>query len=223
MILFAGFEMLMRWPSDGSMIPPDVFIPVAEDIGLIEDMTVQLIEQAIPMVKTTQWQQSGLYLSVNLSALHISKSVKVDEIVNLLREHDIATSAIRFEITESALMSDYEAAMQAIASMKDKGFVIALDDFGTGYSSLKYLKDFPIDILKIDKSFVKDIGLNSANEGIILAILRMAESLNIDCVAEGIETEAQVSFFKAQGCEYLQGFYYSKPIPASEVLELDLI
>jgi sensor c-di-GMP phosphodiesterase-like protein len=119
-------------------------------------------------------------------------------------------------------MSDYEAAMQAIASMKDKGFVIALDDFGTGYSSLKYLKDFPIDILKIDKSFVKDIGLNSANEGIILAILRMAESLNIDCVAEGIETEAQVSFFKAQGCEYLQGFYYSKPIPASEVLELDL-
>lgn len=218
----AGFEMLMRWPSEGSMIPPDVFIPVAEDIGLIEDMTVQLIEQAIPMLKTTQWQQSGLYLSVNLSALHISKSVKVDEIVDLLREHDIPTSAIRFEITESALMSDYEAAMQAIASMKDKGFVIALDDFGTGYSSLKYLKDFPIDILKIDKSFVKDIGLNSANEGIILAILRMAESLNIDCVAEGIETEAQVSFFKAQGCEYLQGFYYSKPIPASEVLELDL-
>ena len=216
-----GFEVLMRWPSENGMIPPDVFIPVAEDIGLIDDMTIRLIEQAIPIVKSQQWQNSALYLSINLSATHISRTERIDEIVDLLGRHNIPTSTIRFEITESALMLDYETAMNAISKMKQMGFVIALDDFGTGYSSLKYLKDFPIDILKIDKSFVRDIGINKVNEGIILAILRMADSLQIDCVAEGIETKEQVAFFKEMGCEYLQGYFYSKPLPAEAVLNID--
>lgn len=216
-----GFEVLMRWPSENGMIPPDVFIPVAEDIGLIDDMTIRLIEQAIPIVKSKQWLNSALYLSINLSATHISRTEKIDEIVDLLGRHNIPTSTIRFEITESALMLDYETAMNAISKMKQMGFVIALDDFGTGYSSLKYLKDFPIDILKIDKSFVRDIGINKVNEGIILAILRMADSLQIDCVAEGIETKEQVAFFKEMGCEYLQGYFYSKPLPAEAVLNID--
>ncbi|TAP34111.1 bifunctional diguanylate cyclase/phosphodiesterase, partial [Alteromonas sp. KUL42] len=216
-----GFEVLMRWPSENGMIPPDVFVPVAEDIGLIEDMTIRLIEQAIPIVKSAQWLNSALYLSINLSATHISRTDKIDEIVNLLGRHNIPTSTVRFEITESALMLDYETAMNAISKMKQMGFIIALDDFGTGYSSLKYLKDFPIDILKIDKSFVRDIGTNKVNEGIILAILRMADSLQIDCVAEGIETKEQVTFLKEMGCEYLQGYFYSKPLPADAVLNLD--
>lgn len=154
----------------------------------------------------------SLYLSINLSALHISKPAKIQEIVELLNEYNIASQVVRFEITESALMSDYEGAMNIISSLKNKGFVIALDDFGTGYSSLKYLKDFPIDILKIDKSFVDDVGKGEGNEGIVLAILRMAESLNISCIAEGIETQQQVDFFKAHGCEFLQGYHFSKPI-----------
>jgi diguanylate cyclase (GGDEF)-like protein len=216
----SGFEVLMRWPTENGMTPPDVFIPVAEDIGLVEDMTISLIEQAIPTLTSPEWRQSGYYLSINLSATHISKCAKIDEIVVLLAAHDIPNSAIRFEITESALMSDYESAMRAMAKMKECGFVIALDDFGTGYSSLKYLKDFPIDILKIDKSFVQDIGFNGGNEAIILATLRMADSLNIQCVAEGIETQEQAAFFKQYGCEYLQGYLYAKPLPEADMLTL---
>ena len=208
----AGFELLMRWPSKDGMTPPDVFIPVAESIGIIEAMTLQVLEKALPLLKTSQWMSQSLYLSINLSALHISKPAKIQEIVELLNEYNIASQVVRFEITESALMSDYEGAMNIISSLKNKGFVIALDDFGTGYSSLKYLKDFPIDILKIDKSFVDDVGKGEGNEGIVLAILRMAESLNISCIAEGIETQQQVDFFKAHGCEFLQGYHFSKPI-----------
>ena len=213
----SGFELLMRWPSENGLIPPDVFIPVAESIGFIEDMTIQVIEKAIPLLKTDVWNENALYLSINLSAMHISKPTKIQEIIALLNAHSISTSAIRFEITESSLMSNYEEALQTVSLMKGSGFIIALDDFGTGYSSLKYLKDFPIDVLKIDKSFVNDVGTNQGNEGIVLAILRMAESLNIRCVAEGIETQQQVDFFKAQKCEYLQGFFYSKPVSADGI------
>jgi EAL domain-containing protein (putative c-di-GMP-specific phosphodiesterase class I) len=137
--------------------------------------------------------------------------------VALLQSNGVPPENVRFEITESALMEDYDSAMHVIGALKSKGFIIALDDFGTGYSSLKYLKDFPIDVLKIDKSFVQGIGLNSGNEAIILATLRMAESLNIECVAEGIETLEQVEFFQRNGCRYLQGFYFSKPVAADKL------
>jgi len=213
----SGFELLMRWPNENGMTPPDVFIPVAESIGFIEDMTIQVLEKAIPLLSGARWQQHALYLSINLSALHISKPAKIDEIIALLKRHNISTNAIRFEITESSLMSNYEEAMKAVSIIKKHGFIIALDDFGTGYSSLRYLKDFPIDVLKIDKSFVDDVGTNQGNEGIVLAILRMAESLKIACVAEGIETQQQVDFFNAHGCKYLQGFFYSKPVDADSL------
>ncbi|WP_421132368.1 EAL domain-containing protein [Alteromonas sp. A079] len=213
----SGFELLMRWPNENGMTPPDVFIPVAESIGFIEDMTIQVLEKAIPLLSGARWQQHALYLSINLSALHISKPAKIDEIIALLKRHNISTNAIRFEITESSLMSNYEEAMKAVSIIKKHGFIIALDDFGTGYSSLRYLKDFPIDVLKIDKSFVDDVGTNQGNEGIVLAILRMAESLKIACIAEGIETQQQVDFFNAHGCKYLQGFFYSKPVDADSL------
>ncbi len=215
-----GFELLMRWPTDAGMISPDEFIPVAEDLGLIVDMTWNAIDDALRLLK--QWQQinRNLYLSINLSARHFSSTQHLDEVVNKLNEENISPSNIRFEITESALMSDYERAMTAMADMKARGFVIALDDFGTGYSSLKYLKDFPIDVIKIDKSFVQDIGVNESNEGIILATLRMAESLKMKCVAEGIETQEQVQFFCRHQCHYLQGYYFSKPVPGEDIPEL---
>lgn len=215
-----GFEMLMRWNHKGEMIPPDEFIPVAEDIGLIESMTTQVIEQAIPILKGLNQYDQDLYFSINLSAKHFAKDAMLEEIVNLLDYHALPTRSIRFEITESALMADYQSAMQAMSNLKAKGFMIALDDFGTGYSSLKYLKDFPIDILKIDKSFVQDIGVNQGNEAIILATLRMAESLKLQCVAEGIEKEEQVAFFRAHGCKYLQGYYFSRPVPETQLDKL---
>ncbi|MFC3094419.1 EAL domain-containing protein [Alteromonas sediminis] len=212
-----GFEMLMRWPADNGMIPPDVFIPVAEDIGLIESMTLTAIEQALPLLTHFKSLDKQPYLSINLSARHFNKDTNFNALIALLDTHNISTQCIRFEITESALMSDYESAMRSMSSLKEMGFLIALDDFGTGYSSLKYLKDFPLDILKIDRSFVKDIGLNTGNEAIILATLRMAESLNLVCVAEGIETREQIAFFQKHGCEYLQGYYFSKPVPESDI------
>jgi EAL domain-containing protein (putative c-di-GMP-specific phosphodiesterase class I) len=126
-------------------------------------------------------------------------------------------SSIRFEITESALMRDYERALDYMLQIKHKGFRIALDDFGTGFSSLKYLKEFPIDVIKVDKSFVDDIGKNKNNEAIILTTLSMAKQLSMTCIAEGIEEQHQVDFFKQHGCQHLQGYFFSKPLAESEL------
>ena len=215
-----GFELLMRWPTDDGMVPPDKFIPVAEELGLIEDMTWDALERAMPLL--SQWQQLGsqVYLSVNLSARHFERQISIEHILQLLQQHHLPVSVLRFEITESALMKDYERALEYMENMQACGFVIALDDFGTGYSSLKYLKEFPIQVLKVDKSFVDDIGKDKSNEALVLTTLRMADSLNMYCVAEGIEDERQIAFFKRHGCDFLQGYYFSKPVPQEQTLAL---
>ncbi len=211
-----GFELLMRWPTDDGMIPPDQFIPVAEELGLIENMTWDALERAMPLL--SEWQQHGshVYLSVNLSARHFERQISIEHILQLLEQHHLDVSSLRFEITESALMKDYEKSLEYMQNMQAHGFVIALDDFGTGYSSLKYLKEFPIQVLKVDKSFVDDIGKNKSNEALVLTTLRMADSLNMYCVAEGIEEQQQIDFFKFHGCDFLQGYFFSKPIPADQ-------
>lgn len=216
----AGFELLMRWPTDEGMIPPDQFIPIAEELGLIEDMTWDALERAMPLVK--EWHQNNpeVYLSVNLSARHFERQISIEQIIYLLQQYDLPVQVLRFEITESALMRDYEKAQEYMQSMQQHGFVIALDDFGTGYSSLKYLKEFPLQVLKVDKSFVDDIGKNQSNEAIILTTLRMAQSLNMYCVAEGIETAEQIAFFQQHDCAYLQGYYFSKPVDAEQTAAL---
>ncbi|GAC16374.1 EAL domain-containing protein [Aliiglaciecola lipolytica] len=215
-----GFELLMRWPEKDSMVPPDQFIPVAEELGLIENMTWDALERAMPVL--SEWQSKGreIYLSVNLSARHFERQISIDHIVLLLEQYGLPVSSLRFEITESALMRDYERALEYMDSMRQHGFVIALDDFGTGYSSLKYLKEFPIQVLKVDKSFVDDIGNNKSNEALVLTTLRMAESLDMYCVAEGIEEKEQIDFFKRHGCHHLQGYYYSKPVPEEQTADL---
>jgi diguanylate cyclase (GGDEF)-like protein/PAS domain S-box-containing protein len=208
----AGFELLMRWPDEDTMVPPDDFIPVAEELGLIENMTWDALERAMPVLSQWQSEDRQVYLSVNLSARHFERQISIDHIVLLLEQYGLPVSSLRFEITESALMRDYERALEYMNSMREQGFVIALDDFGTGYSSLKYLKEFPIQVLKVDKSFVDDIGNNKSNEALVLTTLRMAESLDMYCVAEGIEQQAQIDFFRKHGCHHLQGYFYSKPV-----------
>lgn len=215
-----GFELLLRWQTDDGMVPPDTFIPIAEELGLIENMTWNALEQAMPLLQQWQKGHSNIYLSVNLSARHFESQVPIEQVLSLLAQHDLPVKALRFEITEGALMKDYEKAQEYMQNLRENGFVIALDDFGTGYSSLKYLKEFPIQVLKVDKSFVDDIGKNKSNEALILTTLRMAESLNMYCVAEGIEDSHQIEFFKLHGCDYLQGYFFSKPVPADESLEL---
>ncbi|MFT4939603.1 MAG: diguanylate cyclase (GGDEF)-like protein [Paraglaciecola sp.] len=215
-----GFEILMRWPSENGMVPPDKFIPIAEELGLIVPMTIDAFERALPMLKL--WRQNGFtgYLSVNLSARHFDNQSSIEHIMLLLEEHAIPVKAIRFEITESALMKDYEKALMFMQQIQQQGFIIALDDFGTGFSSLKYLKEFPINVIKVDKTFVDDIGKNKNNEAIILTTLSMAKQLEMTCVAEGIENSEQVEFFILHGCEHLQGYYFSKPVPAADVENL---
>lgn len=215
-----GFELLMRWQTEEGFISPERFIPVAEELGLIEDMTWQVLHQAIPLIK--QWHASGypLYLSINLSARHFEKHLSIEQLVSLLEFNDLPIDTFRFEITESALMRDYEKAQEYMHEITSKGFKIALDDFGTGYSSLKYLKEFPIEIIKIDRSFVQDIGHDKNDEAIIQAIISMADSLDLQCIAEGIEQEDQIEFLREHKCNQLQGFFFSKPIPGLETMEL---
>jgi diguanylate cyclase (GGDEF)-like protein len=212
-----GFEILMRWPSKNGMIPPAKFIPIAEELGLIELMTLDAFERAMPVLKSLRANNFAGYLSVNLSARHFENQTSIDRIMQLLEQHNIPVSAIRFEITESALMRDYEKAQKFMLQIQEKGFLIALDDFGTGFSSLKYLKEFPINVIKVDKSFVDDIGKNKNNEAIILTTLSMAQQLSMSCVAEGIETAEQVTFFRKHNCFHLQGYFFSKPVPEHEL------
>jgi diguanylate cyclase (GGDEF)-like protein len=215
-----GFEILMRWESNGEAINPDMFIPTSEELGLIESMTFDAIERAIPILKAIQKKGFTGYMSFNLSAKHFENQSSIYRIIAALEKNNIPVNAIRFEITESALMRDYDSALKYMSYLRKKGFVIALDDFGTGYSSLKYLKEFPINIIKIDKSFVDDIGKNKNNEAIILTTLSMAKQLSMSCIAEGIETLEHVEFFNQHGCPHLQGYYFSRPIPGEQVIPL---
>jgi diguanylate cyclase (GGDEF)-like protein len=215
-----GFEILMRWPTANGMIPPNEFIPVSEELGLIENMTLDAFERAMPVLSSMRKNGFKGYLSVNLSAKHFDNQTSIEQIILLLEQHAIPVEAIRFEITESALMRDYDKALTYMTLIQQQGFKIALDDFGTGYSSLKYLKEFPINIIKVDKSFVDDIGKNKNNEAIILTTLSMAKQLNMSCIAEGIETIEQVEFFSKNKCPNLQGYYFSKPVPAANIAAL---
>jgi diguanylate cyclase (GGDEF)-like protein/PAS domain S-box-containing protein len=215
-----GFEILMRLRTKDGMVPPDKFIPVSEELGLIEHMTLDAFERAMPVLKSMRLDGFDGYLSVNLSAKHFESHLSIERIILLLEQHKIPVRAVRFEITESALMRDYDKALSYMTQIKDKGFLIALDDFGTGFSSLKYLKEFPINVIKVDKSFVDDIGKNKNNEAIILTTLSMAKQLNMTCVAEGIEHLEQVEFFYRHHCYHLQGYYFSKPVPAGKIPEL---
>ena len=211
----AGFEMLMRWNSDGELIPPDVFIPITEQLGLIKELTMHAIERVVEDLSV--WYANGFngYVAVNLSAVQFSTRPDFERILRLLSRKSLPTSCLRFEITEGLLIDDNSNTIDYMQEMRQLGFKISLDDFGTGYSSLKYLKDFPIDIVKIDKSFVDEIGLDDGTESIIKSTLIMTEMLQIDTVAEGIETQKQLDYFIQTKCRYLQGYFFSKPVSAA--------
>ncbi|MBU2279300.1 MAG: EAL domain-containing protein [Gammaproteobacteria bacterium] len=214
-----GAEVLMRWQSLDGLVPPSEFIPLAEDLNLIIPMTLTLLERALCDVQ--QWYQAGyqLYLSVNLSTRHLEQENLAILTGNLLQKYQLPASCLRFEVTESALMQDHESAIATMLALSELGILLALDDFGTGYSSLKYLKELPIDAIKIDRSFVKDIGIDSNDETIIDAMLSMANSLGMYCIAEGVETEQQLAFFTQRQCYLIQGYLFGKPMPAVEFSE----
>lgn len=214
-----GAEVLLRWHSAAGMISPVEFIPLAEELRLIINMTHQLLERALSDLK--QWHEDGhqVYLSINLSTQHLEQPALAEHTRFLLSKYQLPASCLRFEVTESALMRDHQSAIETMLALSNLGVQLALDDFGTGYSSLKYLKELPIDGIKIDRSFVQDIGIDSSDETIIDAMLSMANSLGMYCVAEGVETEQQLAFFSRRQCYLIQGYLFAKPMPANELLQ----
>ena len=210
-------EALIRWRhKKHGLVPPIRFIPLAEETGLIQLLGKYVLEQAIK--KTSSWNQQGYNLSVgiNLSARQFMQPDLVEQIELLIQQYGINPGKIDLEITETIAMQDAENSISKMHHLKELGVKLSMDDFGTGYSSLSYLHRFPLDVLKIDRSFVKDI-LGGSDEGAIArAVIAMAHSMNLKVIAEGVETEEQFEFLKSHGCEVVQGYLISRPLPADE-------
>jgi diguanylate cyclase (GGDEF)-like protein/PAS domain S-box-containing protein len=217
-----GVEALLRWhhPQQGLM-QPRAFIPFAEEMGLIIPIGEWVIRTAC--VQTKAWLNEGLpvlRVAVNLSPRQFMHQGMVDMIAQALEESSLESQYLELEITENLLMKNIERAITVMQALQSMGICLAIDDFGTGYSSLNYLKHFPVARLKIDQSFVRNITTDSNDAAIVLAVIAMAHSMQLQVVAEGVETEAQMIFLKAQHCDQIQGFYFSRPIPAAEMTAL---
>ncbi len=216
-----GVEALARWQtSDGEIIPPSSFIPLAEELGLIIPMTENLIRQALDFL--THWKNSGhnIVLAFNISAAHIYHKGFVKFIDSLVSEYPSSIQCLEIELTESVLMEDIEKARAIFEKIDDYGIELALDDFGTGYSSLKYLSRLPLSKLKIDMSFVQQIGTSFENDAVINTVISLAKSLKLKTVAEGIETQQQFNFLSEADVDIAQGYLFSKPLPGEEIEQI---
>ena len=211
-----GVEALLRWHSQTGLIPPGTFIPIAEESGLIVPIGAWVLHTACQQMR--HWQQQHgiqqLRLAVNLSARQFRDPEVIPMIQQALRTSGLAPEQLELEITETLLMEDSNQATHTLTQLHQLGVRLAIDDFGTGYSSLGYLRRFPIHMLKIDRSFIGEIEDNSDDKAIVSAIIAMGHSLDIDVLAEGVETGAQHEFLKAKQCNLLQGYLFSPPLPA---------
>jgi len=214
-----GFELLLRWQSYEKLVSPITFIPIAEELGLIVEMTEHAIERGLRDLSTWRKTNEELFLSVNLSPLHFAKDSLVPFIKKQLMKHDLPASALKLEVTESVLISEPEKAIKIMNMLSALGILLALDDFGTGYSSLSYLKQLPLQIIKIDRSFVSGINVNSADEAIVDATIVLAKRLNMKCIAEGVESQEQLDYLAALNCNHIQGYFYSRPLNLEQLTE----
>jgi diguanylate cyclase (GGDEF)-like protein/PAS domain S-box-containing protein len=211
-----GAEALLRWDNAVlGKVPPNRFIPLAEEYGLVNSIGEWVLETVCAQIKV--WHDQGLgdiKVAVNLAAGQFANDATVPYVENTLRKYGIAPAYLGLEITEGTVMGDPNKAVAALRKLKDIGVSISLDDFGTGYSSLSYLKRFPIDVLKIDKSFVDDVTTNANDAAIALSVISLAHNLNMRVIAEGVETREQVKFLTERGCDEMQGYFYSRPVNA---------
>lgn len=212
----AGLEALLRWqdPEEG-MIPPAKFIPVAEETGLIIPLGEWVLKTACTQAQA--WQEAGyapIRMAVNVSGLQFKRLDFVDMVESTLRETGFDPNLLEIELTESIIMENVNDVIMTLADLKVLGIHLAIDDFGTGYSSLVYLKNFPFDRIKIAQEFVRTISKNHDHEAIVEAIIYMASSLDLNVIAEGVETKAQLDFLRARKCQSMQGYYFSPPVSA---------
>ncbi len=215
-------EALIRWRRAGEgLVMPTSFIPLAERSGLITEIGSWVLQTACEQAKA--WENSNLMMprmAINLSPRQFMQHDLLDTITRILDQSNLDPRYLELEITENSLVRDADRCIEILKEFRSLGGTVSIDDFGTGYSSLSYLKNFPVDFLKIDKIFTKDITTEPEHAAITLAVISMAHSLNLQVVAEGVENEAQFNFLRAKGCDELQGYFFSKPLPANEMTSM---
>ncbi|WP_408842012.1 putative bifunctional diguanylate cyclase/phosphodiesterase [Acidocella sp.] len=211
-----GVEALVRWRRPDGLMPPGAFIEIAEETGLIIPLGNWVFRDACETAKL--WHAAlpdrpPVTMSINLSPVQFGHPELAETLEELVLLSGVDAGTVTIEITERSTMTDPDRALVVLKQLKAMGFRLAIDDFGTGYSSLSYLHRFPIDILKIDRSFISNLGGSGDGEKIVIAILALADSLGITVVAEGVETKTQASSLRDLGCQYAQGYFFAKPLP----------
>lgn len=216
----AGLEALLRWDRPGyGAVSPAVFVPILESLGLIITVGRWVIEQVCRQIAIWQGSAVGaIEVSVNVSGHPLMEGDLISDIAQILADAGVAPHWLEVELTESSLMENTQHTISSLQRLRDMGVKIAIDDFGTGYSSLAYLRRFPLDTLKIDIAFIREVTSNPQDAAIARTIIELAHSLNLRAVAEGVETAAQLAFLKEAGCDQIQGYWVSRPLPL-EALE----
>jgi diguanylate cyclase (GGDEF)-like protein/PAS domain S-box-containing protein len=218
-----GVEALIRWiEPDGTMVPPGDFIPLAEELGLIEAIGDWVVRELVYQAQAWRELDIDLAISFNLSPRQFWQPELAKGILERIREGGIDPSKVVVEITESSAMTDPDRAQAILEDLHAGGLRIAIDDFGTGYSSLARIRDMPVDVLKIDRSFVSGVDVDPQNQSIVSAFIELSRGLSVTTLAEGIETEGELAFVRERGCVMGQGFYFSKPVPPEEIIALAL-
>jgi EAL domain-containing protein (putative c-di-GMP-specific phosphodiesterase class I) len=219
-----GAEALIRWmhPERGLMAPGD-FVPIAEDCGLMVPIGQWVLGEACRQARA--WIDEGrqpMAVAVNISAVEFRDTRFLENVRAVLSDSRLDARYLELELTESSLIQHAESTAVVLRGLKDMGVQVAIDDFGTGYSSLSYLRHFPIDVLKVDQSFVQEISADPMGTSIVCAVISMGKSLGHRVIAEGVETKEQLAFLQAQGCGEGQGYYFSRPLVAEQFVKLDM-
>ncbi len=217
-----GFEALARLKDgDGSFISPATFIPVAERCGLVDRIDMQVFKKSAKFLsEILKTKEMDITICINISVRHLMKNDFMDEIKDIISESGVSASHFEVEITESIMIDSTEKALQCINEMKKLGMKVAIDDFGTGYSSLSYLSKLPADILKIDKSFIDIMNSSDSSKQYVAAIISIGHLFKLDVISEGVETSEQLKTLKEIGCDYIQGFFWGKPLPPDDAKKL---
>ena len=216
-----GFEALVRWYNETlGFVPPNDFIPYAEEVGLIIPLSEVIIEKACLDWLTLERAGYGhIPIAINISSIHFHQPNFIESIQEILQRNNCSPRNFEIELTERTVMNNEKETIRRLIQLKQLGFKLSIDDFGTGYSSLSYLVQFPLNHLKIDRSFIQLIGSVNAKQAVVDAIIQMAHRLHMKVIAEGVEQKEQVELLRNMGCDMIQGYYYSKPLPLEEAID----